>query len=337
VTDETAPDTLSVIPAAAPPESTDHRRVITAGETMALVVPSSPGRLRHATSLSLSIGGAESNVAIGLARLGVPATWISVLGDDELGELVLHRLRAEGVDTAAVRRTSDRPTGLYLREEVAGQLRVYYYRAGSAAATLAPGAFDPSILQGAAFLHLTGITGALSPECAEFLPWAATAARDAGVRVSYDVNYRSRLWAPSAARAATEALLPLLDVLFVGDEEATALWGWEEPDAALDHLSEVGPQEVVLKLGAKGCVAVVDGERLTSAGFPARQLDPIGAGDAFAAGYLAAALWGWAPEKRLRTANAMGSLCVQSLGDYEGLPSSRELTAFLEQTPDLGR
>src|SRR4029453_16737940 len=186
---------------------------ITAGETMALVVPSSPGRLRHATSLSLSIGGAESNVAIGLARPGIPAPWISVLGDDELGELVLHRLRAEGVDTTSVGRASDRPTGLYLREEVAGRLRVYYYRAGSAAATLAPGAFDASILNGAAFLHLTGITGALSQECAEFLPWAASTARDAGVRVSYDVNYRSRLWPPSAARAATEAILPLGHVL----------------------------------------------------------------------------------------------------------------------------
>jgi 2-dehydro-3-deoxygluconokinase len=116
---------------------------------MALVVPPSPGRLRHATSLSLSIGGAESNVAIGLARLGIPASWISVLGDDELGELVLHRLRAEGVDTSGVRRIADRATGLYLREEVAGRLRVYYYRSGSAAATLSPNAFDPSMLQGA--------------------------------------------------------------------------------------------------------------------------------------------------------------------------------------------
>jgi 2-dehydro-3-deoxygluconokinase len=335
VTDD-SPQAFQDMSAARTPESTDQRRVITAGETMALVVPSNPGRLRHATSLSLSIGGAESNVAIGLARLGIPATWISVLGDDELGELVLHRLRAEGVDTGAVRRMSDRPTGVYLREEVAGRLRVYYYRAGSAAATLAPGAFDPSILNGAAFLHLTGITGALSPECAEFLPWAAAAARDAGVRVSYDVNYRSRLWPPSAARAATEAILPLVDVLFVGEEEANALWGWEA-DAALDHLSEVGPQEVVLKLGAKGCAALIDNEWMTSAGFPVPQRDPIGAGDAFSAGYLAATLWGWAPEKRLRTGNAMGALCVQNLGDYEGLPSSRELNAFLEQSADLGR
>jgi 2-dehydro-3-deoxygluconokinase len=311
-------------------------RVITAGETMALMVPSGPGRLRHATSLVLSVGGAESNLAIGLARLGVPSSWVSVLGDDELGELVLHRVRAEGVDTSAVRRIADRPTGLYLREEVAGRLRVYYYRNGSAAATLGPDAFDPKIFNDAACLHLTGITGALSPECARFLPWAASAARDAGVRVSYDVNYRSRLWESDAARAATEALLPLVDLLFVGHEEATALWGWDT-DAALEQLSKIGPSEVVLKLGAQGCAAVIDGERLNSPGFPARELDPIGAGDAFDAGYLAASLWGFTPERRLRTANAMGAFCVQNLGDYEGLPSGRELDAFLEQTPDLGR
>ena len=317
-------------------EAAELGRVITAGETMALVVPPSPGRLRHATSLSLSIGGAESNVAIGLARLGIPASWISVLGDDELGELVLHRLRAEGVDTSGVRRIADRATGLYLWEEVAGRLRVYYYRSGSAAVTLSPNAFDPSMLQGAAFLHLTGITGALSQECAEFLPWAATTARDAGVRVSYDVNYRSRLWEPSAAQAATEALLPLIDVLFVGHDEANALWGWET-DTALEQLSKIGPSEVILKLGADGCAAMINGEQLTSLGFPARQLDPIGAGDAFDAGYLAATLWGWAPEKRLRAANAMGAFCVQNLGDYEGLPNRRELDGFLEQIPDLGR
>ncbi len=303
---------------------------------MVLVVPTAPGRLRHADAVRLSIGGAESNVAIGLSRLGVPAAWISALGDDELGELVLHRVRAEGVDTGAVRRVPDRPTGLYLREEVAGAHRVHYYRRDSAASTLAPGAFDPVVLEGAAFLHLTGITGALSPEAAEFATWAARTAREAGVRVSYDVNYRSRLWAPAAARAASEAMLPWVDVLLVGDEEARALWGWDA-DTCLDRLADTGPGEVVLKLGARGCAAEVDGERLTAPGFPVRQVDPIGAGDAFAAGYLAASLEGQDPEDRLRTANAMGAFCVQNLGDYEGLPSRRELTAFLDQTVDLGR
>ncbi|MGY1632449.1 sugar kinase [Geodermatophilus sp. SYSU D01186] len=311
-------------------------RVVTAGETMVLVVPTAPGRLRHAGAVTLSIGGAESNVAIGLSRLGVPAAWVSILGDDEPGELVLHRVRAEGVDTRAVRRVPDRPTGLYLREEVAGALRVHYYRRGSAASTLAPGAFDPAVLEGAAFLHLTGITGALSPEAAEFLPWAARTARAAGVRVSYDVNYRSRLWEPAAARAASEAMFPHVDVLLAGHDEARALWGWDD-DTCLERLADAGPAEVVLKLGARGCAARVDGERLTSPGFPARQLDPVGAGDAFAAGYLAATLWGCGPAERLRTANAMGAFCVQDRGDYEGLPSRRELTAFLDRTVDLGR
>lgn len=310
-------------------------RVVTVGETMALVVPVAPGRLRHATSLTLSIGGAESNVAIALARLGVPASWVSALGDDELGELVLHRLRAEGVDTSAVRRVPDRPTGLYLREEVAGGLRVHYYRRGSAAATLGPDAFGPGVFAGAAVLHISGITGALSPECAEFLPWAATLARRAGVTVSYDVNYRSKLWSPAAARAATEALLGLVDVVFVGHEEAAVLWG--DPDHSLARLADAGPREVLVKLGAEGCAAVVDGQRLSAPGFVVRQVDPIGAGDAFAAGYLAASRWGCDPPERLRTANAMGAFCVQNLGDYEGLPSRRELTAFLNQTADLGR
>jgi 2-dehydro-3-deoxygluconokinase len=311
-------------------------RVVTAGETMLLVVPSAPGRLRHATDVTLAIGGAESNVAIGLSRLGIAASWVSALGEDEPGDLVLHRIRAEGVDTGAVRRIPDRPTGLYLREEVAGATRVYYYRRGSAASTLAPGAFDASVLDGADFLHLTGITAALSPECAEFLIWAATTARAAGVRVSYDVNYRSKLWEPAAARAATEALLAHVDVLLVGDEEAAALWGWDD-ETCLHRFPDAGPTDVVVKLGARGCTAVIDGERLTAPGFPARQLDPIGAGDAFAAGYLAATLWGREPAERLRTANAMGAFCVQNRGDYEGLPSRRELTAFLDQTVELGR
>jgi 2-dehydro-3-deoxygluconokinase len=320
-------------------------RVVTAGETMALLVPAAPGRLRHAAALELSVGGAESNVAIGLARLGVPTSWVSALGDDELGELVLHRLRAEGVDCAAVRRVPDRPTGLYLREEVAGALRVHYYRRGSAASTLAPGVFAPDVLAGAGFLHLSGITGALSPECAQFLPWAARAARAAGVRVSYDVNYRGKLWAPADARTATEALLPLVDVLFVGHEEAAVLWdSGDGGDAAgdgapwLERLAAAGPREVVVKRGAAGCAALVDGERLDAPGFPVpRVVDPIGAGDAFDAGYLAASLWGRPPEERLRTANALGAFCVQNLGDYEGLPSRRELAAFLDQTLDLGR
>src|SRR5919199_1975086 len=122
--------------------------VVAAGETMVLGTSAQPGRLRHAGSLELKIGGAESNLAIALSRLGVSAGWVTYLGDDEPGQLVLDRVRAEGVDTSQVRRVEDHPTGLYLREQVGTDVRVYYYRRGSAASTMPPKAFDPDYLRG---------------------------------------------------------------------------------------------------------------------------------------------------------------------------------------------
>ena len=310
--------------------------VVTAGETMVLLAPPAPGRIRHAGSLTTSVGGAESNVAIGLARLGIPAGWLSALGQDELGELVLSRLRAENVDVTEVVRVDDRPTGLYLREQVAGSTRVYYYRQGSAASTLSAETFDRAVFEGADLLHLSGITAALSPDCADFVGWAAQSAHDAGLRVSYDVNYRSKLWGAEEARAATEAILSLVDVLLVGHDEAEALWGWSA-STCLDRLSTAGPAEVVIKQGSAGCLASIDGARYQASGFRVEEVDPIGAGDAFAAGYLAASIWGVDPEERLRLANAMGAFAVQSHGDYEGLPSRQELDAFMSGTKDLGR
>ncbi len=310
--------------------------VVTAGESMVLGVPARPGRLRHATSLELKIGGAESNVAIALSRVGVSSGWVSFLGDDEPGQLVLDRVRAEGVDTSRVRRLQDHPTGLYLREQVGAATRVYYYRAGSAASVMGPGAFDRGYLEGAEFLHLTGITPALSEGCRRFVLWAAEEARESGVRVSFDVNYRSKLWPPREARASVEEVLPHVGVLMLGDEEAMALWGTDDEEFLRD-LAGMGPQEVVLKKGREGSVAVLGGELLEQPAFPVVEVDPVGAGDAFDAGYLAGHVWGLGAEKRLRVANAMGALGVATLGDYEGLPDGEELWAFLEGRRALGR
>lgn len=147
--------------------------VVTLGETTVLATPPAPGRLRHAASLELKIGGAESNVALALRRLGISAGWVGYLSSDELGQLVLDRIRAEGVNTSRVRRIPDRPTGLYLRERVGGEARAYYYRRGSASCEMAPGAFDPGYLENAEFLHLTGVTPALSEKCRALVLWAA--------------------------------------------------------------------------------------------------------------------------------------------------------------------
>ena len=310
--------------------------VITAGETMVLGIPARSGRLRHAASLELKIGGAESNVAIALSRVGVSSGWVSFLGDDEPGQLVLDRVRAEGVDTSRVRRLQDHPTGLYLREQVGAATRVYYYRLGSAASAMGPGAFDRGYLEGAEFLHLTGITPALSEGCRRFLLWAAEEAHESGVRVSFDINYRSKLWSPQEARASVEEVLPHVGVLMLGDEEARALWGRDD-EGLLRELAGMGPQEVVLKKGREGSVALLEGATLEEPAFPVGEVDPVGAGDAFDAGYLAGHVWGLGAEKHLRVANAMGALSVATLGDYEGLPDREELWAFLEGRTALGR
>ncbi len=311
-------------------------RVVTAGETMLLGVPTRPGRLRHVSNLELKVGGAESNLAIALCRLGVGAGWFSLLGDDEPGQLVLDRIRAEGVDVSRVRRVPDRPTGLYLRETTGAGVRVYYYRQGSAASTMGPEAFDSEYLEEAEFLHLTGITPALSGDCRAFVLWAARQARAAGTQLSFDVNYRSRLWAPEEARAFAEEMLPHVDLLFLGDEEARALWG-EDDEGLVRELAAAGPQQVVLKRGKEGSLALVEDRILTNPAFEVTEVDPVGAGDAFVAGYLAGHLWGVVPEERLRIADAMGAMSVTALGDYEGLPDRQELEDFLEGREALGR
>ena len=310
--------------------------VVTAGETMVLGVPPRPGRLRHAGSLELKIGGAESNLAIALSRLGLSVGWAGFLGDDEPGQLVLDRIRAEGVDTSRVRRLPDRPTGLYLREQVGAQTRVYYYRRESAASKMSSETFDPEYLRTAKLVHLTGITPALSAECRDFALWVAREARASGTRVSFDVNYRSKLWGSEEARAFVEEILAEVHLLLVGDEEARALWGRDD-EGFVRELAERGTQEVVLKKGAEGSLALVDGEILEHPAFEVAEVDPVGAGDAFAAGYLAGHLWGLPAGERLRVANAMGALSVATLGDYEGLPDRDELRAFLEGEKSLGR
>jgi 2-dehydro-3-deoxygluconokinase len=308
--------------------------VITAGETMVLGVPPRPGRLRHAGSLELKIGGAESNLAIALSRLGLSAGWAGYLGDDEPGQLVLDRIRAEGVDTSQVRRIKEYPTGLYLREQVGADVRVYYYRQGSAASTMRRDAFAMDYLSDAKFVHLTGITPALSEDCR--ILWAAREASALGARVSFDVNFRSKLWRTEEAREFVEEILPHVYLLFAGDEEATVLWGRDD-EALVRELAHRGPDEVVLKTGSTGSLALVDGEVLEHPAFTVAEVDPVGAGDAFAAGYLAGHLWDLPAEERLRVANAMGALSVATLGDYEGLPNRDELRAFLDDERSLGR
>lgn len=299
--------------------------LVTLGESMMALVSPTPGPLRHAASLDTGVAGAESNVAIGVARLGVDAAWIGRVGDDEPGAMVAREIRAEGVETHAIVDAAA-PTGLLLNEKrTADVSRVSYYRAGSAGSRLSPDDLDPTWFRGRDVVHVTGITPALSRTAADAVFAAVELGRSAGAAVSFDVNFRSRLWAADEAAGVLRRIAELADVLLVGDDEAHVL-----TDAVGDDLLPAlaglgGAGEVVVKRGPRGAVALVDGERIEAPRYAVTSVDPVGAGDAFAAGYLAARCRGLDAAGRLDAAAAAGAFAVTVRGDWRGAPSWREL------------
>jgi len=291
---------------------------------MACLTSTGTGPLHAAQSFTLSSGGSESNVAIGLARLGHAAAWVSRVGDDDLGRLILGTLAANGVHTV-VQVERNTPTGLMLKaRRLPGVSRVSYYRAYSAASRLTAADVPHDLIAEARLLHVTGITPALGagPAAAEMA--AVECAHDHGVPISFDVNYRATLWGKEEAAAALFALLEASDIVFASPHEAELFVsaGIDDIPAALASL---GPSQVVLKLGKEGALAVVDGVHVRQPAYPAEEIDPVGAGDGFVAGYLSEYLQGSSPETRLDTAARAGALVVMVNGDWEGLPHREEL------------
>lgn len=294
---------------------------------MVLFLAEQAGPMREATSFRRHIGGAESNLAIGLARLRRSAGWISRLGDDEFGQMILFRLRGEGVDVSQVVIDPTAPTGVFFRERrEAGPMEVLYYRCGSAASRLSPADLDEEYIRGAKMLHLTGITPALSDSCRETVYAAAEIARAAKVPTTFDPNLRLKLWSAAEARPILRDILARCDIVLTSLEEAELLTGEPEPGRAAANLLTLGPRLVVLKLGAGGAIAFDNSGSTVSPALPVdRVVDPIGAGDAFDAGFVAGQLNGLSLEESLRIANRCGSLAVVVPGDVEGLPTWDEV------------
>lgn len=315
--------------------------MVTLGESMAALSSPAPGPLRHAPHLALSIAGAESNVAIGVRRLGHPAAWIGRVGADEFGSLVLERLRAEQVDVTGARRDPDAATGLLIKEQRTPDVtRVQYYRTGSAGSRLSPDDLGPgspaaALIRDAAVLHLTGITPLLSDSAAAAVRHAVTLAVEAGVPVSLDVNHRSALGAPARLRAVLTPLLPQVDHLFAGEDELLLLAeSADEPAAVELLLTQHSRCELVIKRGAHGATLHTrDGAPpLHAPAVPVRAVDPVGAGDAFVAGYLSGLLDGAPASERLKLACLTGAFAVSVANDWSGLPTRNELP-LLNATP----
>lgn len=293
--------------------------LLAAGETMAMVSPVEAVPLASAVDFHIDAGGAESNVAGHFVACGGHARWVSRLGDDPLGHRVADQLAARGIDVSQVVFGAEHRTGAYFKDPGNG---VFYYRDGSAASHLSIADADAVAFDGVAVLHVSGITAALTGTAPQFLDRLMVRARGAGVTVSFDVNYRAGLWpievaAPVLARLAGEA-----DIVFVGQDEADVLWGATTPRAVRDVLG--GQQQIVIKDGDIGAT-LVDG---TDAMFvPAHRIDvveAVGAGDAFAGGYLAAHFAGASPKQCLQAGHDRAALALSTTSDFPDAHTKHE-------------
>ena len=299
--------------------------VLTFGEVMAVLYPSVPVPLEEATVLTLSIAGAEANVAIALSRLGHQARFLGRVGDDPFGRLIRRTLAVEGVETTYLLDDRSAPTGVFFREWLAdGLRRNYYYRAHSAASRLVPEDVSPEAFADIRILHLTGITPALSSSCAASVAWAIEQAHRVGALVSFDPNYRPQLWETETARATLLPLMAQADLLLMSHEDGQALLGVDD-DEALARAAALGARIVVLRKAERGASAWVEGKIVAVPAEPVEAVvDPVGAGDGFNAGFLAGWLRGDTVEAALHLGARVGAASVATVGDYAGYPREVE-------------
>ncbi|MEV5199778.1 sugar kinase [Streptomyces sp. NPDC053720] len=329
--------------------------VVCLGESMVTFLPSQPGRLADVPSFGRGIGGAESNVACALAAAGHRAAWVSRAGADGFGDHLVEAIAGYGVDTSGVRRDPSRPTGIYFRtatDRATDVHEVAYYRAGSAASAMSPANIPYATLPATRILHLSGITAALSADCLALLH-DLTGPRPGRPLISFDVNHRPGLWRD--ADASPEVLLDLArrsDLVFVGEDEAEEAWGVTGAEAIRAALPQ--PATLVVKRGADGATVfsraagvadtavvttvsdgvpdaavvttvpggVPDADIVTTV--PALRVDvvaPVGAGDAFAAGFLSATLRGLPVRDRVRHGHLMAAAVLTVPGDLTAPPA----------------
>lgn len=297
------------------------------GETMAMVTPVDPAPLETAELFTICAGGAESNVAMYLASLGHRVAWVGRLGDDPLGRRVLKDVSDAGVDTSLVELDATAPTGAYFKDPGPERTRVFYYRRESAASHMSLSQLAPILREPPPLVHLTGITPALSPACDEAMSELMVKLCTSTSAVSFDVNFREGLWSATVAAPRLKELAQQADVVFVGLDEAAALWRTRTPQSVRSLIDR--PPLLVVKNGDQGATAFHE----TGSDFvPALKLEvceATGAGDAFAAGWLSGWLRSLPHTKRLRLGHLLASLALGSTADHRALPNDRELKGAL--------
>ena len=304
--------------------------VLCYGEALVVVAPDPPAPLARRPACRLAPAGAEFNVACHLAALGHPTQWAGALGDDPFGAIILDEARSRAVGTELVSIDHGRPTGVYFKSPGRSGTRVHYYRSGSALAALdvrrLPMQTPPTVV------HVTGITPALSDTARRSTRALMDGSLFPHALVSFDVNFRPALWPDrETARTVLLELAQTADVVFVGRDEAEAVWGARTADeirALIDrpaHLVVKDGDVVATEFAPSGTTSVVPPEVAVS--------EPVGAGDAFAAGWLSGHLAGAGPVRRLRLGHLLASQALQQAGDLFDMPGDDAIARLLAIDP----
>jgi 2-dehydro-3-deoxygluconokinase len=271
-------------------ENSQHFDVIAIGETMAMLTPADGGGLESAVTVLVDIGGAESNVVMHMAGSGLRVAWASRVGNDPFGRRILDRVGRAGVDVSLVDIDDTAPTGVYFKDPSASGTTVHYYRAGSAAARMSAEWVATVPFAETRMVNLSGITPALSASCAEMIAAVFSATAGTHTQVSFDVNYRPALWPIHLAAPILAGLANQADIVFVGLDEAEVLWGTRSPQEVRQLLPR--PGRLVVKNGAVGATEFLGELETFVPPSAVSVIEEVGAGDAFAAGYLAGMLAG---------------------------------------------
>ncbi|MFY0991243.1 sugar kinase [Halomonas sp. C05BenzN] len=323
--------------------TTTSPEILAFGEAMTLFIAESPGELAGVEHFQRRIAGADTNVAIGLARLGFRVGWLSRVGTDGFGTYIRRTLEAEGLDCRHLHSDPAHPTGLVFKEraEEGADPRVEYFRQGSAASHLSPADADDVDFSALRHLHATGIPPALSTSCRELTETMLERARAARASLSFDPNLRPSLWpSETEMRETLNAMAARADWVLPGLAEGRLLTGLDTPHDIAGFYLDHGARAVVIKLGPEGSYyrGSLAGreESFTVPGFAVPEvIDTVGAGDGFAVGVVSALLDGLSPRAAVRRGNLIGAQAVQVLGDMEGLPGRARLNELEGSLPPL--
>ncbi|WP_018662026.1 sugar kinase [Heyndrickxia acidiproducens] len=312
--------------------------VITFGEAMGMFIAEETGDLASVRHFTKELAGAETNVAIGLARLGYRVLWLSKVGTDSLGDYIIQELQKEKVDPSLIKRDPERLTGFQLKEKVEkGDPGVQYYRKNSAASQMGTKDFPELAEIHANHYHLTGIPLALSPSVRELSAALLHKARSEGKTISFDPNLRPSLWKDEKTMVKTiQSFACQADYIFPGISEGKILTGYAQPEDIAKFYLDQGAKMVFVKLGAKGAYVATQAESKVVAGFPvSKVVDTVGAGDGFSVGVLSGLFDGLDVFEAAGRGNAIGALATMSAGDKAGLPNREQLLAFMKGYTEL--